>query len=176
MGTLMRDVDCSVLSKVLTPNKQKLESKGIKSVSARIVNLKEVAPSITHENTQQQEEQQEQQQQQQQQKNFALMVKQLQTLLHLKGIFKHFRIGVTEDHSVCGGDIEFQTWLSELRASGSEVGLSVEKGFVDDCVIYSDCLYTELTEAFAEALKAKFPGHAEKVDEFAEWLAEASQS
>lgn len=46
-GTLMFDVDLSYLSKVLTPPKLKLKSKGINSVKSRVINLKYVKPSIT---------------------------------------------------------------------------------------------------------------------------------
>ncbi|CDJ57114.1 lipoate-protein ligase a, putative, partial [Eimeria maxima] len=57
-----------------------------------------------------------------------------------------------------------------------EVGFIVENGYIKDCIVYSDCLFPELVDAFAATLKAKFPDHTEKLDEFAEWLAEASQS
>ncbi|OEH75846.1 lipoyltransferase and lipoate-protein ligase subfamily protein [Cyclospora cayetanensis] len=49
-GTLMRDVDMEALGRLLTPNKAKLRSKGIESVTSRVVNLRELNPSITHEN------------------------------------------------------------------------------------------------------------------------------
>lgn len=40
-GTLLFDVDLSKLSKVLIPNKLKMESKGIKSIRQRVTNIKE---------------------------------------------------------------------------------------------------------------------------------------
>ena len=40
-GTLMFDTDTSILTKVLTPNKLKIESKGIKSVRSRVTNIRE---------------------------------------------------------------------------------------------------------------------------------------
>lgn len=40
-GTLLFDTDGEVLSKALNPNKLKMESKGIKSVRARVTNIKE---------------------------------------------------------------------------------------------------------------------------------------
>ncbi|KAL8454825.1 hypothetical protein Emed_000076 [Eimeria media] len=48
-GTLMREVDCKALGRLLTPNAAKLKSKGVSSVESRVVNLKEICPSITHE-------------------------------------------------------------------------------------------------------------------------------
>ena len=43
-GTLLFDVDMDMLGKVLTPGKAKIESKGVKSVRARVANLKEFLP------------------------------------------------------------------------------------------------------------------------------------
>lgn len=48
-GTLMFDLNISALGKCLTPSKQKLASKGIKSVKSRVVNLKQIKPEITVE-------------------------------------------------------------------------------------------------------------------------------
>eukprot|EP01034_Spumella_vulgaris_P030363 gene30363-37566_t len=48
-GTLLLDVDMTALSRYITPNKVKLESKGVKSVEAHVLNLKTAVPGITHE-------------------------------------------------------------------------------------------------------------------------------
>lgn len=48
-GTILLSVDKSRLGKYLTPSKAKLESKGIKSVAARIANLTDFNPNITSE-------------------------------------------------------------------------------------------------------------------------------
>ena len=47
-GTLLLDVDLKALDKYLTPNKLKMESKGVSSVAARVVNLVSIVPDITH--------------------------------------------------------------------------------------------------------------------------------
>lgn len=47
-GTVMFDVDLKALQKYLNPNKKKLESKGVDSVISRVINLKELYPSICH--------------------------------------------------------------------------------------------------------------------------------
>ena len=46
-GTILIDADKEKMTKYLTPSKVKLESKGVKSVKARVVNLKELSPEIT---------------------------------------------------------------------------------------------------------------------------------
>lgn len=48
-GTLMFDLNISELGHCLTPSKKKLESKGIKSVKSRVMNLKEINPDVTVE-------------------------------------------------------------------------------------------------------------------------------
>lgn len=45
-GTILHNVDKDNLTKYLTPNKLKLESKGIKSVNARITNLIDINPNL----------------------------------------------------------------------------------------------------------------------------------
>ncbi len=46
-GTLMVNVDRSKLGEYLTPSKEKMKSKGIKSVQSRVCNLKDLNPSVT---------------------------------------------------------------------------------------------------------------------------------
>ena len=46
-GTIMVDVDGQKLQRYLTPTKAKLETKGVASVRARVVNLRELCPEIT---------------------------------------------------------------------------------------------------------------------------------
>lgn len=46
-GTLLINADTERMQRYLTPPKAKLESKGVKSVKSRVVNLKELSPSLT---------------------------------------------------------------------------------------------------------------------------------
>ena len=46
-GTLLYDVDLKQLEVALTPSKLKLNSKGISSVKSRVINLKELNPTLT---------------------------------------------------------------------------------------------------------------------------------
>jgi lipoate-protein ligase A len=46
-GTLMVDVDVSQLDRYLTPSKEKMKAKGVKSVQSRVCNLKALNPEVT---------------------------------------------------------------------------------------------------------------------------------
>jgi lipoate-protein ligase A len=46
-GTLLVDVDMTMLGKYLMPSKAKLQSKGVDSVRSRVVNLRELCPALT---------------------------------------------------------------------------------------------------------------------------------
>ena len=48
-GTLMIDTDTERLTRLLTPSKAKLQSKGIKSVKSRVINLSELSSELTTE-------------------------------------------------------------------------------------------------------------------------------
>ena len=48
-GTLMRQVDMGGMVRYLNPNKAKLQSKGVASVQARVVNLCDLQEDLTHE-------------------------------------------------------------------------------------------------------------------------------
>ena len=47
-GTLIYKVDTNAMQKYLNPNKEKLKSKGVDSVQARVINLCEVNPAVNH--------------------------------------------------------------------------------------------------------------------------------
>ena len=46
-GTLMVDVDVTQMGRYLTPSKEKMKAKGVKSVKSRVCNLKDINPDIT---------------------------------------------------------------------------------------------------------------------------------
>eukprot|EP00440_Ansanella_granifera_P045234 gb/GFBE01049017.1/.p1 GENE.gb/GFBE01049017.1/~~gb/GFBE01049017.1/.p1 ORF type:complete len:387 (+),score=85.73 gb/GFBE01049017.1/:1-1161(+) len=48
-GTLLVDTDLKALSRYLTPDKRKLQAKGIASVGARVMNLRESFPDLSHQ-------------------------------------------------------------------------------------------------------------------------------
>lgn len=48
-GTLMIDVDKEKLGRYLTPSREKMQAKGVKSVQSRVCNLKDLNPNVTVE-------------------------------------------------------------------------------------------------------------------------------
>jgi lipoate-protein ligase A len=46
-GTLLVDVDADAMARYLSPSKAKMQAKGVESVRARVVNLKELNPALT---------------------------------------------------------------------------------------------------------------------------------
>ncbi|MFH1879775.1 MAG: lipoate--protein ligase [Bacillota bacterium] len=51
-GTILVDCDMNVMGRYLTADQKKLQNRGVKSVPARVVNLKALAPGMTIENLQ----------------------------------------------------------------------------------------------------------------------------
>ena len=49
-GTLLIDANMGKIPTYLTPDKEKLESKGVRSVASRVANLTSFNPSLTHDN------------------------------------------------------------------------------------------------------------------------------
>merc|ERR1719271_962099 len=47
-GTMLINLDLTALGKYLSPNKLKMQSKGVASVAARVLNLSELVPSMDH--------------------------------------------------------------------------------------------------------------------------------
>ncbi|CAE7232750.1 lplA [Symbiodinium natans] len=48
-GTVLVDTDLTALQRYLTPDKRKLQAKGIASVGARVMNLRERFPEVSHD-------------------------------------------------------------------------------------------------------------------------------
>mmetsp|Transcript_108205 Transcript_108205/g.187298 ORF Transcript_108205/g.187298 Transcript_108205/m.187298 type:complete len:390 (+) Transcript_108205:58-1227(+) len=48
-GTILVDTDMTALQRYLTPDKRKLQAKGVKSVGARVMNLQNSFPNVTHD-------------------------------------------------------------------------------------------------------------------------------
>jgi lipoate-protein ligase A len=151
-GTLLIDADLSRLANYLNPDKKKLESKGIKSVRARVANLATINKEITHE---------------------SLCEK------IIAEFFKHYgskcEIEILDNESLkkepkllkyydqlkdwkwrFGETPKFNHQMeTRFEWGGMEVHIDSHKGIITDSKIYSDSLHPEMIESITSNLIGK---------------------
>ncbi len=183
-GTLLIDADLSKISNYLTPDKKKLQSKGIKSVKARVANLVEFNPEINHKALCDAIIEEFF-------KNYGetceveiLDHEQLREIPHLQNYFDqmsdwNWRFGKTPD---------FAHHMAERFDWGRmEVYIDTKAGKINDIQIYSDSLVPEMVASLMSDLKGvhydpnsilqalektkqKIPKDTEQITQFGEWL------
>lgn len=183
-GTLLIDTDLSKISNYLTPDKKKLQSKGIKSVASRVANLVDFNTDISHDSLcgaiieeffQAYGESCEAE---------ILDHKQLKTIPHLRDYFDqmrdwNWRFGKTPD---------FAHHIAERFEWGRmEVFIDTSGGIITETKIYSDSLVPEMVAQLmldlneipysAAAVKTalektarKLPQEHVRIEEFSVWL------
>lgn len=183
-GTLLINADMTKLGQYLNPNKKKLESKGITSVRARVVNLQDLNPAITHEALSSRiiEE------------FFAyyqtecpIEILDHQFLVTLPELTTHFQ-KMSDWNWRFGEAPQFNHQMSERFGWGSvEVYLDVHKAVVEKAQIFSDSLHPEMIEllmaslnnvpytkeAFRDAVSqvsTELPMIADYLKEFEDWI------
>lgn len=148
-GTLLIDANLSKLQNYLNPDPRKLESKGIKSVRSRVINLKELQPTLTHELVTQTLI-----------RTFfdfhgnecpieVLRTDELKNNNNLHAYYQelenwNWRFGETPKFMHCL-DHRFE-W------GGIELYLNSKKGIIENAKIFSDCLFPEMIEALQSEL------------------------
>ncbi len=146
-GTLMVDVDKDKLSKYLQVSPGKLEGKGVDSVQARVINLKELKPNLTIKQLQ----------------NALIQAMELVYGCEIEEI-DEFDLDEIEiaAHSLKFGSDQFRlgrripfTWEITNRFAWGEVQLQceVDGGQIKNALIYSDALDSALMEAMAANLQ-----------------------
>jgi lipoate-protein ligase A len=139
-GTVLVDVDMTRLSRYLNVPAQKLESKGVSSVKARVVNLREFRPDLTIP---------------------ALRDALVEAFGKVYGLApEELPASRLDESRVAAGREKFASWEwiygrpipfsweGEARFpwGGIELQLSVTEGRVDKCAAYSDALEGEIIE------------------------------
>lgn len=146
-GTILVDVDMKEMSRYLNVSKEKLASKSVDSVRARVVNLKELNQEITVE-------------------SFAL------SLRESFGNVYGGEVYAFEKERICSKDLQmlqqkYNSWdwnygrkisfnyeMNRRYGWGDvDLKLRVESGVVQDVVLYSDAMNQEYIIHLAEALK-----------------------
>ncbi len=146
-GTILVDVDMGVMQHYLNVPKQKMASKGVDSVKSRVINLKEIVPSLTIEGFK--DAMQRSFIREYGGKGDGLDTKKFFNSadfmpLHEKYQSWEWRIGKSPDF-----DISYQT---RFPWGGVQLGLMVQGGFVKKSKIYSDAMDADLVERMAECL------------------------
>jgi lipoate-protein ligase A len=183
-GTLMIGIDLSRLANYLNPDKKKLMSKGIQSVRARVKNLQDINPEITHEKLTQKIIEEFCKYYQSTCEVEILNEEELKQIPALNSYYEklkdwNWRFGETPsfNHHM---DARF-TW------GGMDVHLDSQKGVIESVKIYSDSLHPEMIELLTTKLakkpytkdgvwaavnetKIELPMIAEYLEEFGHWL------
>lgn len=159
-GTVLIDTDLQALQKYLTPNKLKLQAKGIASVGARVQNLRESFPALDHsvlcdalvEEFREVEGAQ------------GVPVEQLDedSPLAAEPAFRKYRAELEDRDWRLGRTPEFTHQL-ETRVEGVallDVQLQVAAGKIEEVAIFSDALYPDVIDRAMEALTGVEYGRA----------------
>jgi lipoate-protein ligase A len=167
-GTLLVDVDIETLGEYLTAPRQKLESKGVKSVKSRVANLKEYVKDINIEKL-----------------SRALCgsfrarygeytdlgtygFDQSKKVLDMSKVSKDaFDLGFAEPEKIAAFYDKYSSWDFRLGENPSfdissikhldwgtvEIALSSSKGLITACAVYTDANQSEFAESLTEALR-----------------------
>ena len=143
-GTLLIRADMDKLSRYLTPPKAKLDTKGIKSVKSRVVNLCEISPALTCDAMK------------------AYLLSAAETVFGLPpkpfGEIPHERIAsLAEQFSdwnyLYGSPIAFNlSCRRRLSFGNAELKLYVKNGCISNLELYTDALDSELSVTVKQAL------------------------
>ena len=183
-GTLLIKADLSKISNYLTPDKKKLQSKGIKSVKSRVANLTDFNSAINHENLCEAIIEEFFETYGEKCEVEVLDHEQLKEIPHLQNYFDqmsdwNWRFGKTPD---------FAHHMAERFEWGRmEVYIDTKAGKIRDVKIYSDSLVPQMVEmlmtdlkdvhydpaSVQEALRGtaeKLPQNSEQIAQFSRWL------
>ena len=183
-GTLLIEADLSKISNYLTPDKKKLQSKGIKSVKSRVANLTDFNSAINHENLCEAIIEEFFETYGEKCEVEVLDHEQLKEIPHLQNYFDqmsdwNWRFGKTPD---------FAHHMAERFEWGRmEVYIDTKAGKIKDVKIYSDSLVPQMVEmlmtdlkdvhydpaSVQEALRGtaeKLPQNSEQIAQFSRWL------
>lgn len=146
-GTLLLSANMELMQRYLTPQKAKLEAKGVKSVRSRVINLSELAPELTPEKMRTYlMEAAEQVYQLKGEHLPSLPEESLAELTALYGSWDYLYGASLPLSMICEGRFDW---------GGIQIQLDVKNGIVHDCKVYTDALDWTLAEQLRQALLQK---------------------
>lgn len=143
-GTILINSDIERLSRYLTPPKAKLETKGVKSVRARVINLSELVPSLTCDTM----------------KGYLFSAAEDVYNIspefidemrdeQISDLYDHFR----DPEYIYGLSIPFNASCKGQSCFGNiELKLCVKNGYITDLVLFTDSLDPEMPDVLRETL------------------------
>lgn len=153
-GTMLLHLQLDALGQYLSPNKAKLQSKGVDSVVSRVINLQDLNKDINHDTFCQAVEDKflEKYAQGKEINRRTLSVAELEQIPKLMEIYKrsedwHWRFGETPQFS--------NSLEKKLDWALLDFQFNVEKGMIVEGRCFSDCLVPPYIEAINEILATK---------------------
>ncbi|MAF77833.1 MAG: lipoate--protein ligase [Halobacteriovoraceae bacterium] len=183
-GTLLINTDLNKLATYLNPDKKKLEAKGIKSTRARVANLVEANPDITHESLCEAIIEEFCKEYESKAEVEILNYDFLKTVPKVKEYYEQLK----DWDWVYGKTPKFNhKFETRFQWGGVEVHLNSNKGMIEEVTIFSDSLFPPLIESFMESLKDipyrsasvksqldslkdKFTDHHQEIEDFSDWI------
>eukprot|EP00971_Amphidinium_carterae_P181967 3611032-Amphidinium_carterae.1 len=157
-GTLLVNADMQAIQKYLTPDKRKLEAKGIASVGARVLNMKDRFPDLSHESLC---EALIEEYKHVMQVPSSVEVEDVEgSPLSKEPVLNSIFAELSSDDWRLGRTPEFSHQL-ETRIDGLgvlDVRMQVVGGRVEDVIIYSDALFPDVIDHAMLALKGQSYG------------------
>lgn len=147
-GTVLVNVDMKKLSKYLNVSTAKIQSKGIKSVASRVVNLSELKPDLTVSDMKK-----------------AMYLGFIKEYGHIDTTLNFVKISTSPEVSslfekysskawLLGKSPEFDLKLENRFPWGElEIGLNIKNGAVRDCSVYSDSMDVDFIKALKRSLQ-----------------------
>lgn len=151
-GTVLIDTDMQALQRYLTPDKRKLQAKGVASVGARVMNLRERFESICHSTVCD---------------ALAAEFCEIQggQAIHMQQVDEDSQLTSDEAFLACRRELESDEWRFgrtpefthqlETRIDGIavfDVRMQVVNAIIQEAVIYSDALYPDVIDMAMSSL------------------------
>lgn len=146
-GTLLVRADLEKLSRYLNPPPQKIQSKGVESIRARVTNLGDLESGLTVEAMADGLRTQFRRQYGEAEEftaGFDLTAPEMLKLYH-KNASWEWRYGDTPDFTII--------FENSFAWGSMEIQLKLENGYIANAAVYSDAMDIKLVEAIAEKLK-----------------------
>lgn len=185
-GTLLFHTNLTMLGNYLTPNPKKLQAKGKESVRARVINLQELNPTISHEMIVPALIESFEKFYGKKASIEFLNMDSLQKNVDLKAHFEQLSSWTW----LYGQTLEFTHKMDEYLTLGFfDFHFVVEAGIIKDVQIFTDCLFPALIEDLTAKLRGQsysaeavrravvaampdYPEQAPGIDELSQWLAQ----